>query len=161
MAHGAERLGETVSDAAHSGGCQCGAVRYSIRAEQLTPYACHCSECQKQSASAFGLSVPVFGNALEVKGELSSWRRPTGSGSYTDCHFCPKCGTRVYHAGANRPGMVTIKGGSLDDASELRPVAHIWTRSRQNWVILSDDVPHWETQPGTPVEWMQMLNGTK
>lgn len=52
--------------------------------------------------------------------------------------------------------MVTIKGGSLDNAADLEPVAHIWTRSRQNWVVLPEGVPQWETQPGEG-EWPSML----
>ena len=144
----------------YSGGCQCGAVRYSIAAETLTAYACHCRECQKQSASAFGISVPIFVSSLDIKGETKSWRRPTDSSSYTDCHFCPECGSRLYHAGANRPGMVTIKGGSLDEASSLSPVAHIWTDRAVDWLDLSDAVPRWPRQPETQAEWMQLLGWT-
>ncbi len=150
-----------MNEGGFTGGCQCGAVRYRIDAEALTSYACHCRECQKQSAGAFGISVPVFVGALEVVGETQSWRRPTDSGSHTNCHFCPQCGTRLYHAGENRPGMVTIKGGSLDKASALSPVAHIWTKNRQRWVVLPEDVPQWETQPETQEEWMELLAGSK
>ncbi|WP_298467031.1 GFA family protein [uncultured Erythrobacter sp.] len=142
-----------------TGGCQCGAVRYRIEADTLTCYACHCRECQKQSASAFGISVPVFAASLAIEGELGMWRRPTDSGSHTDCHFCLQCGTRLYHAGANRPGLVTVKGGSLDNASELAPVAHIWIKSRQDWVVLPKGVPHLETQPDNQEEWVQVLSG--
>lgn len=141
-----------------TGGCQCGAVRYRVKMDRLTAYACHCRECQKQSASAFGISVPVLLANLEVDGETASWRRPTDSGSHTNCHFCPQCGSRLYHAGENRPGMVTIKGGSLDEAQSLDPVAHIWVRSRQEWVVLPEDVPQWETQPETTAEWMELLS---
>ena len=144
-----------------TGGCQCGAVRYRITADNLTCYACHCRECQKQSASAFGISVPVFVASLEIEGDLGMWRRPTESGSHTDCHFCMACGTRLYHAGANRPGMVTIKGGSLDDAAELSPVAHIWTKSRQDWLALPEGVPQWAKQPVSQEEWMQLLGWTQ
>lgn len=139
------------------GGCQCGAVRYRIKAERLTSYACHCRECQKQSASAFGISVPVFEANIEIRGITNSWRRPTDSGSHTRCFFCPICGSRLYHAGENRPGLVTIKGGSLDDAKHLAPVAHIWTASKQDWVVLPEDVPQWEYQPETQEEWMELL----
>ncbi|MEL6529723.1 MAG: GFA family protein [Pseudomonadota bacterium] len=132
-------------------------MRYRVNAHTLTSYACHCRECQMQSASAFGISVPVFRASVEFEGQTKSWRRPTDSGSHTDCHFCPECGSRLYHAGANRPGMITIKGGSLDNASELEPVAHIWAKSRQAWVVLPDDVPQWETQPSSQDEWMALL----
>lgn len=146
-----------MSEAVHTGSCQCGAVRYRIMVDQLKSYACHCRECQKQSASAFGISVPVSRSAFEIQGELNSWRRPTDSGSHTDCYFCTQCGSRLYHDGASRPERVTVKGGSLDRATDLLPVAHIWTRSRQDWVELPSDVPQWDTQPQSEEEWVQLL----
>lgn len=154
MAHGAKGAGKAVS---FTGGCQCGAVRYRITDERLTTYACHCRECQKQSASAFGLSVPAAKSSFKITGETGAWRRPTDNGSYTDCYFCKICGTRIYHAGANRPGMVTIKGGLMDNAADLVPVAHIWTASKQAWVVLPGDVPQWQRQPETPEEWIDLL----
>ncbi|MEO0462101.1 MAG: GFA family protein [Pseudomonadota bacterium] len=158
MAHGAKGDGEAVS---FIGGCQCGAVRYSITADRLVAYACHCRECQKQSASAFGISVPVFTATLTFEGETRSWRRPTDSGSFTNCHFCPSCGARLYHDGENRPGMVTIKGGTLDNAADLQPIAHIWIASKPDWVVLPEDVPHWEYQPQSQGEWMELLAWSK
>ena len=56
--------------------------------------------------------------------------------------------------------MVTVKGGSLDTAGDLEPIAHIWTKSRQEWVLLPDDIPQWETQPRDQEEWMQLLGWT-
>jgi hypothetical protein len=132
-------------------------VRYRIATDALISYACHCRECQKQSASAFGISVPVMRANFEIEGAVKSWQRPTDSGSVTDCHFCQQCGSRIYHAGANRPGMVTVKGGSLDRADTLAPIAHIWTSSRQTWFALPEGLPQWETQPVGETEWMAML----
>ena len=141
----------------YTGGCQCGQVRYAIAADALTSYVCHCRECQKQSASGFGISAPVFETSFKISGTLETYSRATDSGSQTRCYFCPTCGSRLYHKGANRPGMLTVKGGSLDEAGALRPVAHIWTRSRQKWFVLPDGVPQFETQPETMEEWMQLL----
>ena len=44
------------------GGCQCGAIRYESEGRPIALYICHCRECQKQSASTFGISLDV--NAL-------------------------------------------------------------------------------------------------
>lgn len=140
-----------------SGGCQCGAVRYTIAAKSLVGYACHCRECQKQSASAFGVSVPVLEGAFDIVGELQSWGRPTDSGSYSDCYFCPRCGTRLYHSGKNRPGLITVKGGSLDDPAAVNFVAHIWTRRKVRWIDLPDNLPQWDEQPETLEEWTALL----
>lgn len=129
-----------------SGGCQCGAVRYRIKRDAIAVYACHCRECQKQSASAFGMSLPFAGEELEISGELASYRRPTDSGSFTTCYFCPNCGTRVLHVSDRNTGAGTLKAGTLDDTSDLQPRFHIWTSRKQPWVVLPDDVPQFEDQ---------------
>jgi len=120
------------------GGCQCGAIRYRVTGAPLTLYACHCTECQKQSASAFGLSLWVERSDLEiVTGEPHHWERLADSGNTTRCAFCPDCGSRLYHASSDDPEIYSLKGGSLDDISNLAPVGHIWVRSKQPWVDLA------------------------
>ena len=121
------------------GGCQCGAVRYRITGTPLTLYLCHCTECQKQSSSAFGMSMWVRRSDLKiVSGDPKIWERPAASGGTVTCAFCPACGSRLYHNASDDPEISSVKAGSLDDTSWLRPVGHIWTRSRQPWVDISD-----------------------
>ena len=130
-----------------TGGCQCGAVRYSITGWPLTLYCCHCSECQRQSASAFGMSMRVARADVEIDMDaLSFWIRDAGRKTEAHGRFCPNCGVRVMH---DRPESeaVTIKAGTLDDRSWLRPVGHIWTASAQPWVAISDDTLNCEGQP--------------
>ena len=125
-------------DQALEGGCQCGAIRYRINGAPLTLYACHCTECQKQSASAFGLSLWVKRSDFEIlSGEPKTWSRLADSGNTTVCAFCPDCGSRLYHAPADEPETFSLKGGSLDDIGNFAPVGHIWTRSKQPWVDLA------------------------
>jgi len=117
-----------------TGGCQCGAVRYEIDAEPLTVIACHCTECQRQSASAFGMTVPVPRAALRiVKGEPAHWSRLAENGNTLGAVFCPTCGVRLYHEPANGK-FLNVKAGTLDDRSWARPVGHIWTDYAQPWV---------------------------
>jgi hypothetical protein len=47
-----------------TGGCQCGAVQHESFSEPLALFVCHCAECRKQSASAFGMSLPTRGRAF-------------------------------------------------------------------------------------------------
>ncbi|MGI9490665.1 MAG: GFA family protein [Geminicoccaceae bacterium] len=140
------------------GGCQCGAVRYVVRMEQLVAYACHCLECQKQSASAFGLSVPVLSKHFDITGPMKVYRRPTDIGGVTACWFCEACGTRLYHQSEGGSDYVTIKGGSFDRAGILDPTAHIWVRSKQPWVILPPGAPAYQTQPDDLHAWRNRLN---
>jgi hypothetical protein len=110
-----------------SGGCQCGQVRYQSAGEPLALYICHCRECQKQSASAFGLSleVPRRGFRL-IRGEPKFWTRGTDSGRRLKCAFCPNCGSRLWHESESPSANLTIKAGSLDEPVDLSTAIHIW-----------------------------------
>ena len=47
----------------HTGGCQCGAVRYALYAEPTNPHVCHCRMCQKASGGYFGAFAGVPSSA--------------------------------------------------------------------------------------------------
>lgn len=132
----------------HTGGCQCGALRYAIDATPVALYVCHCRECQKQSASAFGISVIVASEALRLlRGRPRRWSRPTDSGSTLDCYFCPECGTRVWHGDPAREATVSVKGGSLDVPVDLRDADHIWTRRKLPGVAIPTGVRQFPEEP--------------
>ena len=119
------------------GSCQCGHIRYTINGDPLTLYACHCLDCQAQSASAFGLSMWVNYDDFELRlGELSFWSTEADDGSKKQCAFCPNCGTRIYHASDS--SIISLKAGSLDEKSLLQPVAHIWTKRAHDWLGLEN-----------------------
>ena len=83
------------------GGCYCGALRYVAEGEPVLKAQCHCRECQRQSASAFGISVSVPRLALRLtRGTPRFWSRATDTGRRLHCAFCPDCGSRVWHEGA-------------------------------------------------------------
>ena len=111
-----------------TGGCQCGALRYESAGEPLALYACHCLECRKQSASAFGMSLQVPSAGLRVtKGHPKFWTRAADSGRKVKCAFCPHCGSRVWHQREEPAETVTIKAGSLDEPVDFSTAIHIWT----------------------------------
>jgi hypothetical protein len=128
------------------GGCQCGRVRYRITAQPLMLVACHCSECQRQSGSAFGLSLIVPQGGVSIQGELKIFERSSDSGRPLKCFFCPECGTRIYHQPAYAP-VVNMRAGTLDDTSGLEPKMHAWTSSKQPWVSIPEGVPTHPKQP--------------
>jgi hypothetical protein len=135
---GAGRAEASVQDGAQ-GGCQCGAVRYRLEGGPRRLAACHCRDCQRQSGSAFGLSLDVPEEAFRLlSGELRSFTLACDSGRSKECAFCARCGTRIYHRGAW--GM-SVKAGTLDDTSKLRPDAHYWTKRMQPWVQIPEGVP--------------------
>ncbi len=120
-----------------TGGCQCGSIRYRINDEARMLYACHCKDCQKQSASAFGLSLIVDVSAIEFtrgREQLRFWDTRGGDGGIKRCAFCPHCGSRIFHGSDDESAPISIKGGTLDETDWLHPVAHIWLRSAQPWI---------------------------
>lgn len=131
-----------------TGGCQCGGVRYEVWDAPETVYVCHCTQCRRQSASAFGISVIVRSPAFRlVAGRPTSWTRPTASGAIMTCWFCPDCGTRLWHVDEVMPGIRSVKGGSLDRPPDLLRAAHIHTDSKLPGIILPPGVL---TFPGEP-----------
>ena len=106
------------------GGCQCGAVRYRLEGEPVALVACHCSECQRQSGSAFGMSLIVSKDAFQLlSGEPKQFDRTADSGRSVECAFCPACGTRIYHEPTYRKDTLNIKTGTLDCSAGEAAVA--------------------------------------
>ena len=115
------------------GGCQCGAVRYRFDGATLDLAVCHCTDCQRQSGSAFGMSLWIPAEAFHLlSGSLKFFEVVCDSGRIKACAFCPRCGTRIYHR-TDEAG-ISIKAGTLDDTSSLRPTSHYWTKRKQPWV---------------------------
>jgi hypothetical protein len=133
---------------AREGGCQCGSVRYRFEGEPVALAICHCSECQRQSGSAFGMSLTVRKEDFELlSGTLKSFTRSADSGRLVTCAFCPECGTRIYHEPQYRKGSINIKPGTFDDVSFLRPMLQVWTIRKHAWVELAPDITAYERQP--------------
>ncbi|NKB78116.1 MAG: aldehyde-activating protein [Gammaproteobacteria bacterium] len=124
----------------YTGECQCGCIVYEINEQPIMLYACHCTDCQKQSASAFGLSLWVPRKAFSlITGEPRFWQTQAESGSSKLCAFCESCGSRIYHTEDHQSPVLSIKAGLVSGARYLRPVAHLWLRSAQPWVVIDTD----------------------
>lgn len=127
-----------------TGGCQCGALRYRVLASPIRVYCCHCSQCRAQSASAYGISVLVPAEAVQLtRGEPRIWHRRTASGKTMACAFCPDCGSRIWHRDEPGDGIVSVKGGSVDGGIDLSGAEHIWTSSRLPGVGIPPDAVCW------------------
>jgi len=134
-------------------GCVCGAIRYKIAHAPLGVYACHCTDCQRITSSAFSIGVVIQDAAFRLTGKPAR-EAPGGvteGGRAKTRLICPDCGTWLFgnaRPGSEHPGLVRIiRGGTLDDTGWLRPATHFWTRSKQPWVLLADDAEQFLTQP--------------
>jgi hypothetical protein len=115
-----------VDEVVRSGGCLCGAVRYHVRGDPVHVGRCHCTDCRKESGSAFSVYAQWPLDAFQLEGELATYR---GRG------FCARCGSRLLNPPDPGDALVEIRIGSLDDAPfELAPEAEIWVKRRESWI---------------------------
>lgn len=130
------------------GGCQCGFVRYAAGQAPLEVYICHCTECRKQSASAFGISCVVPRKAFELRaGSAQRWCRTTQSGHLLECFFCPQCGSRLWHQSSGNTETLNIKGGTLDEPLDLSAAVHIWTAGKLPGISIPTDAKSFPREP--------------
>lgn len=132
-----------------TGRCQCGAVRYRHVGRVGPLYICHCRECQKQSASAFGMSLVVDAVGLASTGEVRLWQRATDSGRRLACAFCPGCGTRLWHR-SEGGATLTLKAGTLDEPVDAAAAIHIWTSRRLPGIAIPAGARCFAEEPDEP-----------
>ncbi len=135
------------SDSIQAGGCSCGSVRYEIHGEPMIVHACHCTRCQRRSGSAFAINLWIEQDKVVLQsGELLQHQTPGGeSRELHDSWSCSECGTTVWSYFHKSPqGSRFVRAGTLDDPSSFAPDVHIFTRSKQPWVTIPDDVPSFE-----------------
>jgi hypothetical protein len=130
------------------GGCPCEGVRFEVTAMPLLVYACHCTECQRWSGSAFSMSMPVASNSFALtRGQPRPWRRVGAGGVESTYWFCGDCGGRAYGQRSARSDIIAVRAGTLDDTSWLRPAAHVYMRSAQPWEQPGGDAECFEIMP--------------
>jgi hypothetical protein len=90
--------------------------------------------------------MPVKKDSLTVTGLTKQVTRIADSGNEVSGVFCPECGVRIYHVLKSAPDALSLKPGTLDDTSWLRPELIIWMKSAQGWVPVPNDVKALEGQ---------------
>ncbi len=125
-----------------TGVCRCKAVSYALDYPAIpVAYACHCLECQAMSGGACVVQLPIAEHRLHVSGAIITWENRDSHGNTTSQRFCAQCKTRIFSTNTGRPGMALVRGGTLSQSDALTPALHIWTKRKQPWINLSDDVP--------------------
>lgn len=135
--------------------CQCGLITLTTPTPSpISVYHCHCTECQRQSGSAFGTSAifpaaGIFPLAPHLASNLEVWTRPANEGRTMDCYFCKRCGTRVLHRIREPDGKerdtVSIKGGCVKGLV-WKGAMHIYTGTAV--VDIPEGAVKWEGAPG-------------
>lgn len=125
------------------GGCTCRAVRYRLEGAPLFVHCCHCRWCQRETGSAFALNAMIEADRVTLLcGAPERVATPSNSGKGQAILRCPECRVAVWshYAGAG-DRVAFVRVGTLDQPDLLPPDIHIFTISKQPWVVLPPGVP--------------------
>ncbi|HET7175261.1 MAG TPA: GFA family protein [Gammaproteobacteria bacterium] len=123
------------------GGCDCRKVRYALETPPLFVHCCHCRWCQRETGAAFALNAIIEADRVLMQGaEPEIIHTPSQSGRGQRVARCPVCRIAVWSHYAS-PAYRYVRVGTLDEPDRLPPDIHIYTASKQAWVMLPPGVP--------------------
>ena len=120
-----------------TGGCLCGAVRFTVDGEPNHVLHCHCSMCRK----ATGAVVATFANFDRDRVAWSGAPARYESSAIAWRAFCPRCGTALSYTWNERPERVAIAVGAFDDPAALAATAHVFGADRLPWLHVDEHLP--------------------
>lgn len=128
------------------GRCACGQVRYRMEARPLIVHCCHCRWCQRETGASFALNAMIESERLTVLvGEPELVAIPSESGKGQKIARCPECRIALWSHYAGAGDLASfVRVGTLDEPDRLPPDVHIFTGSKQPWVVLPPGMPAFE-----------------
>jgi hypothetical protein len=110
-----------VGNAALTGGCLCGGVRFELIAPPPSAGYCHCTRCQPRTGTASSAQARIDGRTFRLlrgKGLVKTWRHPDGG--FEKC-FCRECGAYLYSRNRDDPTQISVRVGACDKDPGVRP----------------------------------------
>ncbi len=158
-----------------SGGCRCGQIRLQVSAPPLLSMACHCTGCQRMTASAFSLSVAIPSVGFSIlkgqptigglHGATRHYFCPPIGGLHgaTRHYFCPHCMSWIFTRTEGMDEFVNLRATMLDDASWFTPFIETWTREKLLWATTSavhsfETLPNYEEYASLIEQYTKQLN---
>ncbi len=134
-----------------TGGCLCGAIRYTVGAEISELRACHCTHCQKASGAAGSVNAVMPSSAFQIlQGKPKCFAATADSGRTLYRYFCGDCGSPIYSQRATTPEIAVLRAGTLDDEGDMKITTNIWTRSARRWAYIDPASKQFPAQPDAP-----------
>ena len=122
-----------------TGGCLCGAIRYSVNAEPRDQTICHCSLCRKAGGAPLVAWMTFPKDQVTFEGQYTRY----ASSAEAERGFCSRCGSQLVFLAHAHPEEIDLTIASLDDPERVRPVDHIWSGDRLSWTDTLHELPHY------------------
>ena len=139
-----------------AGSCFCGAIKYRLTSAPMFVHCCHCTDCQKQTGSAFVINALIERDRVEIlpgSAEPAVVTLPTDSGRPHDVTRCPACQTALWSDYGRRGVLVFVRAATLDGRARVVPDVHIFTRSKLPWVEIPQGARAFEVYYDMKAEW--------
>jgi hypothetical protein len=144
-----------MTESAFEGSCTCGAVRYALATAPMIVHCCHCRWCQRETGAAFALNAMIEADRVIVHAAAPIVvDTPSASGKGQRISRCPTCYVTVwsnYSGAGDRVRFVRV--GTLAEPDRLPPDLHIFTASKQPWVVLPAGARAFAEYYDSKVEW--------
>jgi hypothetical protein len=125
------------------GTCGCGSVRFQMTQKPLFVHCCHCRWCQRETGSAFAVNALIEAEHVRLlTGSIETVLTPSESGKGQKIIRCPTCHVALWSNYSGAGDLVRfVRVGTLLDSDRFPPDIHIYTSSKQPWVVLPEDIP--------------------
>jgi hypothetical protein len=127
----------------HDGGCTCRFVRFRMSDNPMFVHCCHCRWCQRETGVAFAHNALIEAHeVILLSGDVDVTDTPSSSGKGQKISRCPQCRIAVWSTYAGLGDVLRfVRVGTLDEPDSCPPDIHIYTASKQPWVILPPAIP--------------------
>ena len=117
-----------------TGGCHCGAVRFTAQGAPKFISNCHCHDCRRATGAPFSTWVGFDSQCVTWNGERSIHH----SSSDVSRGFCARCGTPLSYSGRLWSAETHLLIGTFDQQYDLAPTEDTFVAEKLAWVQLMD-----------------------
>jgi hypothetical protein len=131
------------------GGCHCGWLTFEAFVDRDNVNVCHCTDCQKLSASAFRAVIASKETDFKLlNNKPKDYIKTSDNGTPRIQAFCPECGSHIYATSIDNIGnrIFNIRLGSVVQKDQCQPKKQVWCRSALSWVFNLDNIPRIDKQ---------------
>lgn len=133
-----------------NGSCLCGAVKYIATCKPIVIRACWCNLCQTLAAGNATLNLALPKAEVTITGKFSKFQSTVDRGNKIHGKFCSKCGTHLFSEAEERPTIIVVRAGTLNDSKIVKIEGLIWTSDAPSWAYLNPDISHFPHQLPAP-----------
>ena len=113
-----------------TGSCLCGSVNYKSNSDPLVIQNCHCDQCRKATGSVYLTNLFIKEENFEITGEVNNYTHLSDAGNNMTKYFCPKCGSQVFGKNSGRPGIITIRAGTVNEKDIIKPIRNLFLKCK-------------------------------